>query len=78
MAKKTIETGIRKPADKGRGTKVPNPIPYGIQNPSSDFDKRAEQGTVQYVGPSKVEDRSSKIGAGNSQKKKHVSSGKGQ
>ena len=79
MAEKTIVRGmIQKPSEKSKGTNVGVPIQYGIQNPSSDFDKRAEQGGAQYVGPSKMEIRSSAIKAGNTQRKKHKSTGKGQ
>jgi len=75
----TIETGIKKPAEAKKGTKVGNVIDYGITNPASDFDHRPEVGNgVTYVGPSTVESRDSSIGSGDSQKKKHVSSGKGQ
>ena len=55
-------------------------IQYGIRTPKSDFDRRVngDQGPVSYIGPSKTQDRSSAIKGGNSQSKKHVSSGKGQ
>lgn len=76
----TIETGIRKPGEKGRGTKIGKIIEYGVTTPSSDFDHRAgnEVDSAGYVGDSKMETRPSGTDAGKSQKKKHVSSGKGQ
>lgn len=74
---KTIKTGKSKPAEKFRGTVVNKPIEYGTFSASSDFDKRADQGGVAYVGPSKMGGSGFRT-QGNKQSKKHKSSGKGQ
>lgn len=70
---------IQKPGEKSKGTSIEPIIRYGIGTPCSSFDRRPECGPAPaYVGPSKTEDRSSAIGAGKTQKKKHTSSGSGQ
>ena len=73
-----IKTGISKPGEKARGTKVGKIIEYGVTTPSSSFDHRAgnevDSGPT-YVGPSKM---TTGIKGGKGQSKKHVSSGKGQ
>lgn len=70
---------IQTPGEKSKGQDGKKIIKYGIQSPGSDFDRRPESGPAPtYVGPSKVEGRSTGIKGGNSQKKKHVSTGKGQ
>ena len=73
-----IKTGVRKPAESTRGTVVGPSIERGVCTPSSSFDKRADVGTVAYVGPSKKENYPSMIKGGKGQSKKHKSTGKGQ
>jgi len=75
---KTIKTGISKPKETTKGTKVGPTIQYGIQNPASDFDRRPDVGDVTYVGPSKREKNPSVGSKGMGQSKKHKSTGKGQ
>lgn len=71
--------GIQKPGETSKGQSSKEVIQHGIQSPGSDFDRRPEVGSgPTYVGPSKTEGRSSAIKGGNSQKKKHKSTGKGQ
>lgn len=70
---------IQKPAEKTKGDGSKTVIQYGVQSPGASFDRRPECGPApNYLGPSKMESRSSSINAGISQKKKHKSSGKGQ
>ena len=74
----TIKTGVSKPKETSKGTKVGKTIEYGVQTPCSSFDKRADVGDAAYVGPSKRENNPSVGGKGTGQSKKHKSSGKGQ
>ena len=48
------------------------------RTPGSAFDRRPDTGMPYYVGPSKLEGRSSKLKMGYGQSKKHKSTGKGQ
>jgi len=73
-----IKTGIVKPREADRGTVVGKVIEYGITTPSSDHDHRPDVGSAGYIGASQLEKRSSSLKAGNTQKKKHRSTGKGQ
>ena len=81
MAEKVVVRGnIRKPGEYGeKGMNPQGVITYGIQSPGANFDRRPECGPApRYVGPSKVEGRSSAIKGGKGQSKKHKSTGKGQ
>ena len=79
MAEKAIIRGIRKPTESSKGQSSKGIIQYGVQSSGSDFDRRPECGPAPtYIGPSKVESRSSSVADGKSQKKKHKSTGKGQ
>ena len=74
----TIKTGIQRPAEKQRGTNKEAPIVYGVRTPSSDFDKRPDQGGVTYVGPSKLGAGGKGLKSkGESQKKKGSSKSRG-
>ena len=74
----TIKNGIGKPKEETRDTGVGKTIEYGVTTPCSPYDHRPPQGTTGYMGDSQMETRNTKIAEGESQKKKHVSSGKGQ
>ena len=74
----TIKSGIGKPTEATRGTVIGKSIETVITTPSSEYDKRTQVGSTSYVGPSKMEDKPSALKAGNSQSKKHKSTGRGQ
>ena len=61
-----------------KSTVVGKTIEYGVVTPCSGFDRRPDVNGTQYVGDSKMETRSGSSKPGNSQSKKHKSSGKGQ
>ncbi len=77
---KSIERGNkRKPSEaSGMGHVEPVIVRGMARVPGSDFDRRPSMGGVSYVGPSKMDSRSSSVSAGNGQSKKHKSTGKGQ
>ena len=76
----TIKRDIGKPSENtGRHIGEAIIVRGSIRVPGCDFDRRPEVGPAPtYLGPSKVESRSSAIGVGNGQSKKHKSEGKGQ
>ena len=76
--KKTIRTGIEKPMEYSKGTITEKPIEYGVRQVCSSFDRRPDEGGITCVGPSKLEGRNSMPKGATGQKKKHVSTGKGQ
>lgn len=70
---------IEKPAANKEGHTKEAIIQYGIRTPKSSFDHRPDSGPAPgYVGPSKMEGRSSAIKSGTGQKKRHPSTGSGQ
>ena len=75
----TVQRGVSKPAAKKKGARKEAIVAHGLRSVGvSDFDRRPEVGTIAYVGPSRVSGRSSAIAAGNTQRKKHKSTGRGQ
>ena len=77
--KMSIKRSIVKPKEYGAFKHGSPAIQYGIRSVGSDFDRRPEVGSAPvYIGPSKVEGRSTSVGGGSSQSKKHSSTGTGQ
>ena len=77
----TIKRGmIQKPGENSRGDSKEAIIVRGsVRVPGSSFDHRADSGPAPaYLGPSKLEGRSSAIKGGKGQSKKHKSTSKGQ
>ena len=73
-----IYYGIKKPMQEKKKKNMGKVVERGIYSPSSDFDRRPPMGGVTYVGPGKLEKRRTGTSKGTKQKKKHVSSGRGQ
>ena len=71
---KTVQRGIKKPAQKSKGTNIGPVVQRSVSSPSSDFDKRPNDanapGGVTYVGPSKLSGRSSAPARGATQRKR--------